>query len=86
MFELICNSLVTIWKVNKIIEITNHQIILPHCLCSYIYYNTNILAQVPVDSHSIAWSRTASELLPIVYLGGKGKGGFFPNGLNGNIK
>lgn len=26
------------------------------------------------------------QVLNIVYLGGKGKGGFFPAGLNGNIK
>ncbi len=28
----------------------------------------------------------AAQVLSIVYLGGKGKGGFFPNGLNGSLK
>lgn len=28
----------------------------------------------------------APQVLNIVYLGGKGRGGFFPAGLNGNIK
>lgn len=41
---------------------------------------------VPTDDNSIAFSRSTSEVLAIVYLGGVGKGGFFPNGLNGNIK
>ncbi|GAA4022190.1 ferritin-like domain-containing protein [Deinococcus rubellus] len=41
---------------------------------------------VPTDANSIAFSRSTAEVLPIVYLGGAGKGGFFPNGLNGNIK
>jgi hypothetical protein len=41
---------------------------------------------VPTDSHGIAFSRNTSQVLNIVYLGGKGKGGFFPNGLNGKIK
>jgi len=27
-----------------------------------------------------------AEVLPIVYLGGMGKGGFFPSGLNGTFK
>ena len=41
---------------------------------------------VPTDANSIAFSRTTAQVLNIVYLGNKGKGGFFPNGLNGNIK
>ena len=41
---------------------------------------------VPTDDNSIAFSRSTTEVLAIVYLGGMGKGGFFPNGLNGNIK
>ncbi len=41
---------------------------------------------VPTDANGIAFSRTTSQVLNIVYLGGKGKGGFFPNGLNGKIK
>ena len=45
--------------------------------------SANIL---PTDGSSIAFSRSTAEVLPIVYLGGTGKGGFFPDGLNGNIK
>ncbi|WP_407539115.1 ferritin-like domain-containing protein [Deinococcus radiomollis] len=41
---------------------------------------------VPTDDNSVAFSRSTSEVLAIVYLGGMGKGGFFPNGLNGAIK
>jgi hypothetical protein len=41
---------------------------------------------VPTDANGIAFSRTTEQVLNIVYLGNKGKGGFFPNGLNGNIK
>lgn len=46
--------------------------------------NANI---VPTDSDGIVFSRTAQEVLNIVYLNANGTpGGFFPNGLNGNIK
>ena len=38
---------------------------------------------VPVNSNALAFARTPEEVLPIVYLGGTGKGGFFPNGVNG---
>lgn len=41
---------------------------------------------VPTDSNGIAYSRSTAEVLKIVYLGGTTSGGFFPNGLNGNIK
>jgi hypothetical protein len=41
---------------------------------------------VPTDENSVAYSRSTAEVLAIVYLGGAGKGGFFPNGLNGAIK
>ena len=41
---------------------------------------------LPTDANSIAFSRSTAEVLAIVYLGGTGKGGFFPNGLNGTIK
>ncbi len=41
---------------------------------------------LPTDANSIAFSRTTSEVLKIVYLGGTASGGFFPVGLNGNIK
>ncbi|WP_425147236.1 ferritin-like domain-containing protein [Deinococcus sp.] len=40
----------------------------------------------PSDKNSVAYARSTSEVLNIVYLGGKGKGGFYPNGLNGAIK
>jgi hypothetical protein len=40
---------------------------------------------VPTDSNGIAYSRSTTEVLSIVYLGGTGSGGFFPNGLNGTI-
>lgn len=45
--------------------------------------NANI---VPTDADGIAFSRSAAQVLNIVYLNGSGTpGGFFPNGLNGNI-
>ena len=40
---------------------------------------------VPTDPNGLAFSRTPQQVLNIVYLGGSGKGGFFPNGLNGAI-
>jgi hypothetical protein len=41
---------------------------------------------VNADSNTIAFSRTAQQVLNIVYASPSGtKGGFFPNGLNGNI-
>lgn len=42
---------------------------------------------VPADSNGLAFSRTTSQVLNIVYLGGaSGNFGFFPDKLNGNIK
>jgi Ferritin-like domain len=41
---------------------------------------------VDADSNAIAFSRTTSQVLKIVYGGGTSGGAFFPNGLNGNIK
>ena len=41
---------------------------------------------VNADANSIAFSRTTTQVLAIVYAGGSGKGGFFPAGLNGTIK
>jgi Ferritin-like domain len=35
---------------------------------------------------STVFARTAAQVLAIVYAGGSGKGGFFPAGLNGNVK
>ncbi|WP_407539549.1 ferritin-like domain-containing protein [Deinococcus radiomollis] len=40
----------------------------------------------PADRNAVAYGRSTAEVLNIVYLGGKGKGGFYPNGLNGAIK
>ena len=40
----------------------------------------------PADKNGVAYGRSTNEVLNIVYLGGKGKGGFYPNGLNGAIK
>ncbi len=40
----------------------------------------------PADKDGVAFGRSTNEVLSIVYLGGKGKGGFYPNGLNGAIK
>jgi len=41
---------------------------------------------VDADTNAIAFSRTTSQVLKIVYGGGSTGGAFFPNGLNGNIK
>lgn len=42
---------------------------------------------IPTDANGLAFSRTTSEVLKIVYLGGAGSHfGFFPNRLNGGIK
>jgi hypothetical protein len=42
---------------------------------------------VPTDANGIAFSRSTREVLDIVYLGsGATQGGFFPAGLNGDIK
>ena len=41
---------------------------------------------IPTDSNAIAFSRTTTQVLNIVYLGGaSGNFGFFPQGLNGAI-
>ncbi len=40
---------------------------------------------VPTDMNGLAYSRSTTEVLNIVYLGGTGSGGFFPNGFNGLI-
>lgn len=41
---------------------------------------------VDADQNAIAFSRSAKQVLSVVYGGGTSQGAFFPNGLNGNIK
>jgi hypothetical protein len=43
---------------------------------------------VPLDANGVAFSRTPSQVLNIVYLnkGAASAGGFFPAGMNGNVK
>ncbi len=38
---------------------------------------------VPTDDNGIAFSRSVPQVKSIVYLGGDGKGGFYPKGING---
>jgi hypothetical protein len=40
---------------------------------------------VPTDGNGLAFSRSAAQVLQIVYLGGTMTGGFFPSGVNGPI-
>lgn len=40
---------------------------------------------VPTDANGIAFSRSPAQVKAIVLLGGTDKGGFFPNGLNGEL-
>ena len=39
----------------------------------------------PTDGNGLAFRRTTAQVINIVTNGGKGKGGFLPNGFNGNI-
>ena len=41
---------------------------------------------VDADANALAFSRTTSQVLKIVYGGGSASGAFYPNGLNGTIK
>ena len=41
---------------------------------------------VDADSNAMAFARTTTQVLKIVYGGGSAGGAFFPNGLNGTIK
>ena len=43
---------------------------------------------VPLDADGVAYSRSASQVLNIVYLnsGAASAGGFYPNGMNGTIR
>ncbi len=45
----------------------------------------NAATIVDADQNAIAFSRSASQVLSVVYGGGTTGGAFFPNGLNGNI-
>jgi Ferritin-like domain len=46
----------------------------------------NASTVVNADANTIAFARTTTQVLSIVYAGGVGSGGFFPAGLNGTIK
>ena len=50
--------------------------------------NTTTSNLVPTDANGLVFSRTAGQVLNIVYLNSAAvtAGGFFPNGLNGNIR
>lgn len=43
---------------------------------------------VPTDANGLAFSRSAAQVLNVVYLkaGAQTSGGFFPNGVNGNLR
>ena len=41
---------------------------------------------VPTDNNGIVYTRTARQVLNVVYLNAGNRGGFFPDGLNGNIR
>jgi len=48
--------------------------------------STGAATIVNADANAIAFSRTTTQVLSIVYGGGSAGGAFFPNGLNGTIK
>lgn len=61
-----------------------------YALYKYIYHNKAYYKKVwnlfPTDDAGLSFTRTTDQVLRIVYLGGASKGGFYPNGLNGDIK
>ncbi len=46
---------------------------------------TGFIDIAPVDGNALAYRRTTAQVINIVTNGGQGKGGFLPNGFNGNI-
>ena len=46
---------------------------------------TGFINIAPVDGNALAYRRTTNQVVNIVTNGGQGKGGFLPNGFNGNI-
>ena len=47
--------------------------------------NPTVANLVPTDANGVAFSRSPQQVKSIVLLGGAEKGGFFPNGLNGEL-
>ena len=45
----------------------------------------NMVNVTPTDTNALAFARTTSQVLSVVYLGGTTDGGFFPAGVNGAI-
>ena len=51
-----------------------------------VLYPTNGFVNIaPADGNGLAFQRTTNQVVNIVTNGGMGKGGFLPNGFNGNI-
>jgi len=48
--------------------------------------NDGAATTVDADSNGLAFSRTTTQVLKVVYGGGSSSGAFFPKGLNGTIK
>lgn len=46
---------------------------------------TGFIDIAPVDANALAFRRTTAQVVNVVTVGGQGKGGFLPNGFNGNI-
>ena len=50
-----------------------------------IYPNNGFVNIAPADGNGLAFQRTTNQVVNVVTGGGGGKGGFLPNGFNGNI-
>ncbi len=50
-----------------------------------IYPQNGFVNIAPADGNGLAFQRTTAQVVNIVTVGGQGKGGFLPNGFNGNI-